>query len=61
MTRLGCLNGREILEGYDENMTFGEAAEKHIEYFNEIAPLLAQGFSAFRSATAGKGTHIKVD
>lgn len=61
MTTLGCLNGREILEGYDENMTFGESIEKTVEYFNEIAPYLAQGFSAFRSATAGKGTHIKVD
>lgn len=41
MTGLGCLNGREILEGYDENMTFGESIEKTVEYFNEIAPYLA--------------------
>lgn len=62
MTRLGCLNGRKILEEYDENMTFGEAAEKSIARFSEIAPILAQGFSAFRTAKVpGNRTRNMVD
>lgn len=62
MTRLGCLNGRDIIEGYDENKTLAEAAEETVERFSEIAPILAQGFSAFRTAKVpGNRTRNMVD
>lgn len=61
MTRLGCLNGRDILERYDENMTFAEEAKQSVERFSEIAPILEQGFSAFRTAKTGNRTRNMVD
>lgn len=62
MTRLGCLNGRKILEEYDENKTFAEETEETVTRFSEIAPILAQGFSAFRTAKVpGNRTRNMVD